>query len=82
MKKTYKDVFPKDGEENGYLFTGEVVSSHECTGMIPAGPLPEEKLESYTDIYDIPQHKSSPFNDIRKGKPEAGPEGRKREKRS
>ena len=30
-----------------------VVSSTECTGLVPAAPTAHSKVESYTDIYDV-----------------------------
>ena len=35
-----------------------VVSSMECTGMIPAAPVNSAEADSYSDIYDIPLAKS------------------------
>jgi hypothetical protein len=32
-----------------------VVSSTDCTGLIPSMPKSEEEIESYNDIYKIPE---------------------------
>lgn len=36
-----------------------VMSSTECTGLIPASPASEAEVDSYTEIYDIPLSKDS-----------------------
>lgn len=39
-----------------------VVSSTECTGLIPTPPLSEDEAESYDKIYDIPLPKDKADN--------------------
>lgn len=51
MDKPDRKIFPIDDDE---LFT-MVVSSNECTGLMPTPPRTQDDVDSYTDIYDIPQ---------------------------
>ena len=37
-----------DSEENPFC----VVSSQECTGLIPSAPIHDEDVDSYSEIYD------------------------------
>ncbi len=46
-----RKVFPIDDDD---LFT-MVVSSNECTGLMPTPPRTQDDVDSYTDIYNIPQ---------------------------
>ena len=64
--KKKKQVFPIDEDALGM---GVVVSSTECTGLMPTPPLSEQDEQSYTDIYDIPQPGNNPLNDKEKTKP-------------
>lgn len=32
-----------------------VASATECTGLMPTPPISEDEVESYTDLYSIPQ---------------------------
>ncbi len=41
-----------------------VVSSTECTGLIPTPPLSVAETESYTEIYHIPQPKIKADKDL------------------
>lgn len=54
MKKTVstKSHTPTNQEIiDSYDFLSNAASSQDCTGLIPSGPVDEEQLESYEDIY-------------------------------
>ena len=36
---------------DSYDFMSNAASTHDCTGLIPAGPVDEEELESYEAVY-------------------------------
>lgn len=44
---------PKTNEEiiDSYDYLANAVSSMDCTGLIPSGPVSEEDLESYQELY-------------------------------
>lgn len=52
-----KDTHSKsDGSANreiidSYDFMSNAASTQDCTGLIPAGPVDEEELESYEAVY-------------------------------
>lgn len=52
MKKD-KRGFP--AYEDDWWEFDDVVSSTECTGLIPSPPTDAADAESYTDLYDVPQ---------------------------
>ena len=56
MKEIDKKVHPKSTADE-FLDTNIVVSSTDCTGLMPTLPLTVDEAESYTEIVDIPQSK-------------------------
>ena len=48
--------YPFDEDENLYE---TVVSSTECTGLIPAIPETEEELENLEELYELPREKEA-----------------------
>ena len=43
-----------------YDYLGSSASAHDCTGLIPSGPVSEEELLSYKDVYDFPPPAMTP----------------------
>lgn len=56
MDDVKKRPLPYDAEDGEELFdeTMSVSSMTECTGLIPAAPVSEPEIDSYSAIYDIP----------------------------
>jgi hypothetical protein len=77
MKEKENRPYPLDEMEEGGILAGGVVSSQECTGLIPSLPQTRGNVESYGDLYCIPESENSQTNDIMKMKSD-----RKKEKRS
>ena len=48
--------------------TNMVASSMECTGLIPAAPANQEEIDSYAEIYGVPQPKKDVNNGLQKEK--------------
>lgn len=50
---------PYDAQDDDELFDESftVMSSTECTGLIPSAPTDEAQIDSYAEIYDIPLSK-------------------------
>ncbi|MGI6169542.1 MAG: hypothetical protein ACOYI4_07585 [Christensenellales bacterium] len=42
------------GDPDDSTFPYNVVSSTECTGLIPTPPLSDDESDAYSDLYDIP----------------------------
>lgn len=59
MKDKDKDKNKKILQESD---SNMVVSSTECTGLIPTPPLSEDEAESYDELYDIPLPKDKAIN--------------------
>jgi hypothetical protein len=76
MREEY-EALPLDEMDDSGIFTGEVVSSQECTGLIPALPQSRESQEAYGDLYGLHETQNSHLSDIMRMKP-----SRKDEKRS
>jgi hypothetical protein len=55
MEEKNKKMVPKSDDD--FFDIETVVSSTECTGLIPTPPLSVAESESYTEIYDIPRPK-------------------------
>ena len=55
MKDTNKKL-PVNPDTDQFMFenTFPVVSSTECTGLVPAAPDSTAEVDGYTDIYDVP----------------------------
>lgn len=54
MKKdTHSKSDIPDNQEiiDSYDFMSNAASTQDCTGLIPAGPVDEEELESYETVY-------------------------------
>ena len=54
MKKdTHSKSDIPDNQEiiDSYDFMSNAASTQDCTGLIPAGPVDEEELESYEAVY-------------------------------
>lgn len=51
-------------DEDTFFGQRSVVSSTDCTGLIPDSPGSEDEVESYTKIYDIPQPKEKVNNGL------------------
>lgn len=51
-KKAYDML--EDSTFNNYDYLGNSASAHDCTGLIPSGPVSEEELLSYKDVYAFP----------------------------
>ncbi|MDD4334540.1 MAG: hypothetical protein PHY77_02925 [Desulfotomaculaceae bacterium] len=54
MNEKNKKTRPKKSANDKSFDPNIVVSSTECTGLIPNPPLSEDQAESYAEIYDIP----------------------------
>ncbi len=54
MKEKNKELRPKKAADDKFFDPNIVVSSTDCTGLIPSPPLSEDEAESYAEIYDIP----------------------------
>lgn len=54
-------IRPYSEEDFQHPFDSEsqVVSSTECTGMIPSAATEEEEIDSYHSIYDVPLEEDS-----------------------
>ncbi|HHV32853.1 hypothetical protein [Caproiciproducens sp. LBM24188] len=62
MKK--EKYWPYEHDEDSFFDSESVVSTTECTGLIPDSPGSDNEVESYTDIYDIPQPKDKVNNGL------------------
>ena len=52
---------PSDQEIiDSYDYLSNAASAHDCTGLIPSGPVDEEQLEAYEDVYHFQPPKMSP----------------------
>ena len=52
MKQSHR---PKNPDTDKTMFAPtSVVSSTECTGLVPAAPDSTAEVDGYTDIYDVP----------------------------
>lgn len=49
-----KQMLQEDWEDSLFNYDN-VASTMDCTGLIPAAPASGAEVESYTDIYAIPQ---------------------------
>ena len=60
--KNFCVVFSSFDEEiiDSYDYLSNAASAHDCTGLIPSGPVDEEQLESYEDVYHFQPPKMSP----------------------
>lgn len=56
MDEKNKKIRPKSDNDK-FFDSNVVVSSTECTGLMPTPPLSVDEAESYTEIYDLPQPK-------------------------
>jgi len=63
MEEKNKKMRPKSDDDK-FFDLDIVVSSTECTGLIPTPPLSVAETESYTEIYDIPQPKVKADNGL------------------
>lgn len=56
MDEPKKRPLPYDAQDGEELFNNSmsVSSMTECTGLIPAAPVSEPEIDSYSAIYDIP----------------------------
>lgn len=56
MDEPKKRPLPYDAQDGEELFNDSmsVSSMTECTGLIPAAPVSEPEIDSYSAIYDIP----------------------------
>jgi len=45
----------------------EVISSTECTGLIPTPSKTEAESESYSDLYDVHQPKNKKIDSLKRG---------------
>ena len=52
---------------DSYDFAANAASTQDCTGLIPAGPVDEDELESYEAVYHYqpPQIKTSTKTDAK-----------------
>ena len=57
MEEKNKKIRPKSDNDK-FFDSNIVVSSTECTGLMPPPPLSADEAESYTEIYDLPLPKS------------------------
>ena len=50
---------------DSYDFLSNAASTHDCTGLIPSGPVNEDELESYEAVYHYqpPKIKDTYLND-------------------
>lgn len=51
-EKAYETL--EDSVLDDYDYLGNSASAHDCTGLIPSGPVSEAELLSYKDVYDFP----------------------------
>lgn len=53
MKKNIPAKFSPSNQEiiDSCDFLSNAASTQDCTGLIPAGPVNEDELESYEDVY-------------------------------
>lgn len=61
--RTEKEVLAED-----VLDIENVVSATECTGLMPTPPHDEAEVESYTQLYDIPQPRGKVDNGLQQEK--------------
>ncbi len=56
MDNIKKRPLPYDAQDGEELFDDlmSVSSMTDCTGLIPAAPVSESEIDSYSAIYDIP----------------------------
>lgn len=47
-------------DEDSFFESNSVISSTECTGMIPDLPRTETAVEAYKEIYDVPTQDETP----------------------
>lgn len=59
--KTSRTQEQSDWIEELMEFREQVVSTTDCTGLIPAIPQTEAQAESYTNLYPIPKPQQSDF---------------------
>ncbi len=52
-KTTDKQALQPD--ENFFFDLDDIVSTTECTGLIPTPPVSEAEAEAYTNLYSIPK---------------------------
>lgn len=72
MDQPSKRPLPYDAQDDDELFDElySVASATECTGLIPAAPVSEASVDSYSDIYDVPLASDAgpARNDLQKSK--------------
>ena len=60
-EKAYETL--EDSVLDDYDYLGSSASVNDCTGLIPSGPVSEDELLSYKDVYNFPppvmKHKNS-----------------------
>lgn len=59
MSKKEKPLLQLE-DEDSFFETNSVISSTECTGMIPDLPCTEEAADAYKEIYDVPKQDETP----------------------
>jgi len=59
-------------DEDSFFDAQSVVSATECTGLIQNSPGSEEEVESYTQIYEVPQPKGKVNNGLQQEFPSDG----------
>lgn len=54
--KDAKKKWPVNPDTDQFMFENQfpVVSSTECTGLVPAAPDSAAEVDGYTDIYNVP----------------------------
>ncbi|MCI8624417.1 MAG: hypothetical protein HFG26_12265 [Provencibacterium sp.] len=68
MRQPSQRPYHPDPEDELYNERFSVMSSTECTGLIPAAPVDEAEADSYQEIYDIPLSHEKPGEQLRQEK--------------
>lgn len=57
-------------DDDKFYDVEQVVSSNDCTGLVPTPPKSESEAESFSDLMNIPQPKGETDNGFRRIRPQ------------
>ncbi|MGI5957993.1 MAG: hypothetical protein ACOX60_01060 [Massiliimalia sp.] len=63
-----KDKFAVNQDGDGYLDQKDVVSSTECTGLIPTPPVSQAEAEAYASLYSVPKPQKTSSESVKSKK--------------
>ncbi len=67
MKNDHKKM-PVNPDTDQFMFENgfPVVSTTECTGLVPAAPVTSDEVDAYTNIYDVALTKNTALYETEK----------------